>query len=161
LKVSREDDNLPKYIKNGKVDINFLLKEFQDFWRENSEIWIKRYEENLYQYVEAAPHLVLQAFLQRVINGGGTIHREMALGTKRSDICIEWEGQKYPIELKIFENEKTKTEAIKQVQKYMDRMGSNIGWIVIFDRSADKSWEEKLYVEENIVGNNNVWMFGC
>ncbi|MCL2844414.1 MAG: AAA-like domain-containing protein [Chitinivibrionia bacterium] len=161
LITAREDDKLPKYIKNGKIDINFLIREFQDFWRENSEIWVKRYEEDLYQYVEAAPHLVFQAFVQRVINGGGEIHREMALGTKRSDICIEWEKQKYPIELKIYESEKTKTKAIEQVQMYMDKVGSKDGWIVVFDRSAEKTWEEKLYFEETTVGDKRIRIFGC
>ena len=161
LKASRENDNLPKYIKNGKIDINFLLKEFQDFWRENSEIWVKRYEKDLYQYVEAAPHLVFQAFVQRVINGGGEIHREMALGIKRSDICIEWEKQKYPIELKIYESPKTKEKAVEQVQMYMDKVISKDGWIVIFDRDTEKLWEEKLYFEEITLGNKNIYVFGC
>ena len=112
LKVENPNDNSPKYVKDGKIDVNFLLRNFQDFWRENSEIWIKRYKENFYEYEEAAPHLVLQGFLQRVINGGGQISREMALGTKRADICIEWENQKYPIELKLYKNAKTTEEAI-------------------------------------------------
>jgi len=95
IKLERPDDNLPKYLKGGRIDIDTLLREFQSFWRENSEIWIKRYKENFYQYDEAAPHLVIQAFLQRVLNGGGHISREMALGKKRADICIEWQGQRY------------------------------------------------------------------
>ena len=32
--------------------------------------------------------MVMQAFLQRIINGGGCIIREMALGTKRANICV-------------------------------------------------------------------------
>ncbi len=42
------------------------------------------------EYKEAGPHLLLQAFLQRIINGGGRIHREYALGRKRTDLFIEW-----------------------------------------------------------------------
>jgi hypothetical protein len=61
---------MPRYLKNGNIDMTCLLEDFQSFWRENSEIWIERYE-----YKEAAPHLILQAFLQRVVNGGGTIAR--------------------------------------------------------------------------------------
>ena len=92
LRTKYKDYDVPHYLKGGKININALLKDFQVFWRENSEIWIQRYKENFYQYDEAAPHLVIQAFLQRVINGGGNISREMALGKNRSDICVEWEG---------------------------------------------------------------------
>ncbi|MDR2732384.1 MAG: AAA-like domain-containing protein, partial [Fibromonadaceae bacterium] len=62
IKTKYKDYEIPHYLKGGKIDINALLKDFQTFWRENSEIWIERYKENLYQYNEAAPHLVIQAF---------------------------------------------------------------------------------------------------
>ena len=161
LKVEKPDDELPKYIKDGKIDITFLLTEFQAFWRENSEIWIKRYEENLYQYVEAAPHLVLQAFLQRVINGGGIIYREMALGKDRADICIDWQGQRYPIELKMYRNAKTEEEAVQQILKYMEKVGSNNGWVVIFDRNTGTTWDEKIYIKEKNVNGKKIMIAGC
>jgi len=49
---------------DGSIDITKLLTMFKDFWLTNSHIW----RENIAGYVEAAPHLVIQAFLQRVIN---------------------------------------------------------------------------------------------
>ncbi|MDR2390089.1 MAG: hypothetical protein LBE84_00190 [Planctomycetota bacterium] len=55
-----------------------LLKAFQRFWRENAETYHKKDE-----YLEAVPHLVLQAFLQRVANGGAVVTREMAVGRGR------------------------------------------------------------------------------
>jgi hypothetical protein len=160
LKVELPNDNLPKYVKDGKIDVNYLLKEFQVFWRENSEIWVKRYKENFYEYEEAAPHLVLQGFLQRVINGGGQIDREMALGTKRADICIKWENQKYPIELKLYKNEKTTADAIPQILRYMEKCGVSEGWLFLFDRSTEKSWEDKLYFKEEIVNEKKINIFG-
>jgi predicted house-cleaning noncanonical NTP pyrophosphatase (MazG superfamily) len=160
LKIERPDDNLPKYIVQGKIDINALLKEFQIFWRENSEIWIERYKKNLYQYDEAAPHLTIQAFLQRVLNGGGHISREMALGKNRCDICIEWEGQKYPIELKL-KGSRTIGSANEQILKYMASTGSEEGWIVMFDRGAEKSWDEKIYMREEFVDGKKITVVGC
>jgi hypothetical protein len=161
MQTGLPNEDLPKYIKAGKIDINFLLKNFQKFWRENSEIWITRYRENYYQYDEAAPHLVLQAFLQRVLNGGGRIAREMALGTNRADICIEWENQKYPIELKLYKGIKTAKEAIEQILKYMEKTGSKSGWVVIFDRTPKKSWSKKLYIKEIKKPGKKVTIFGC
>jgi len=146
IKDNYTDYTVPRYMKNGKIDMDFLIKDFQEFWRENSEIWIARYKKNFYQYDEAAPHLVLQAFLQRVINGGGYIIREMALGTKRADLCVVYEGQKYPIELKILRSNKSLPEGLEQLAVYMDKVGSSDGWLVIFDRDTEKSWEEKLYM---------------
>ena len=75
----------PSWLLSGGIDMNGLLKAFQEFWRENSEIWMEKYE-----YKEAAPHLILQAFLQRVINGGGEILREYA--PNHDDSLISKEG---------------------------------------------------------------------
>jgi len=161
LKTELPNSNLPKYIKAGKININTLLKDFQHFWRENSEIWTTKYKENFYQYDEAAPHLVIQAFLQRVLNGGGNISREMALGKNRADICIEWEGQKYPIELKLYQGAKTAKDATEQILKYMERMGTKEGWVVIFDRTPKKSWSKKLYAKEIKQTGKKITIFGC
>ncbi len=59
-----------------------LLTTFQQFFRENSESWRERFE-----YKEADPQLRPQAFLQRVLNGGGRLNREFGLG-RRTDLLL-------------------------------------------------------------------------
>ena len=151
----------PRYIKNGKMDVDFLISDFQTYWRENSEIWRNRYETELYQYVEAAPHLVMQAFLQKVINSGGKITREMAIGTMRADLCVEYDGHKYPIELKILHNKKSYDDGVRQTAEYMDKVGADKGWLVIFDRDTEKCWDEKIYMKKETVNGKDVVVAGC
>jgi hypothetical protein len=105
--------------------------------------------------------LVLQAFLQRVLNGGGHISREMALGKKRVDICVEWKNQKYPIELKLYKGTKTIKDSTEQILDYMGKVGSKEGWVVIFDRTPKKSWSKKLYVKEVKQARKKITIFGC
>jgi hypothetical protein len=156
----REYD-IPRYLKDGKLDMSFLISDFQQYWRENSDIWVKRYQEDLYQYNEAAAHLVIQAFLQRVVNGGGYIIRKMALGTGRCDLCVVYDGHKYPIELKIKQNIREQSKIYEQILKYMDSVGSDVGWFVIFDKDAEKCWDDKVYVKEEIVDGKRVVVAGC
>jgi hypothetical protein len=106
---------MPRYLKDGRIDMDYLMRDFQQFWRENSDIWIERFD-----YKEAAPHLVMMAFLQRVINGGGQIIREMAAGKGRLDLCLIYENRKYPIELKIRYGEKYLAKGVKKTAEYMD-----------------------------------------
>ena len=42
------------------------------------------------RYHEAGSQLLLQAFLQRIVNGGGRLEREYALGRGRVDLLIVW-----------------------------------------------------------------------
>jgi len=65
--------------------IRGLLSAFQTFFRQHSEHWVERFD-----YREAGPQLLLQAFLQRIVNGGGRIEREYGLGRMRTDLLVIW-----------------------------------------------------------------------
>jgi hypothetical protein len=147
---------IPRYLQGDRLDVDYLLKDFQVFWRENAGIWEKRYD-----YKEAAPHLILMAFLQRVVNGGGQLIREYAASTGRTDICLVYVGQKYPIELKLRYGEGTKAEGLAQTVRYMDALGAKRGWLVIFDRRATVSWEDKLYFNREESGGRQITVVGC
>ncbi|MCL2598047.1 MAG: ATP-binding protein [Paludibacter sp.] len=146
---------MPRYLKNSKIDMTSLMQGFQQFWRENSAIWDERF-----LYKEAAPHLILMAFLQRVVNGGGQIIREMAAEKGRLDICVIYEGHKYPIELKIWRGEKSLSDGLTQTARYMDTFGVNEGWLALFDRRPDRSWDEKIYIRKETAGEKTVIVVG-
>jgi hypothetical protein len=146
---------MPRYLKDGRIDMDFLMRDFQQFWRENSNIWKKKLE-----YEEAAPHLVLMAFLQRVINGGGQIIREMAAGTGRLDICIVYENGKYPIELKLRRGDKSRQEGIEQTVRYMDTYGCTEGWLALFDCRTKVKWDDKIHTRKETVDGKTVTVVG-
>src|SRR4029079_10244307 len=123
-----------------------LIQGFSDFFRENSDIWLDKFE-----YKEAGPHLVMMAFFQRVINGGGVIQREYAIGTRRVDLLIKWGAQKIVIELKILRNKDTVTDGLKQTEDYMDGCGATEGHLIVFDRDVNKTWEEKIFTRNETV----------
>ncbi len=70
---------------DGRLRLADLLTAFQAFFREHSEHWVE-----WFQYKEAGPQLLLQAFLQRIVNSGGRIEREYGLGRMRTDLLILW-----------------------------------------------------------------------
>ena len=141
----------------GGLDVARLLAAFQAFFREHSEHWLGRFD-----YAEAGPQLLLQAFLQRVVNRGGRIEREYGLGRGRTDLLIVWprggrtapgavrsEGR-FVVECKVLHGslERTLREGLAQTAGYMDRCGADAGHLVIFDRSEGKRWEDKLFRRE-------------
>ena len=66
---------------DGRLDPDRLLGAFLAFWREHGQPLL-----GSAPYHEIAPHLVLMAFLHRVVNGHGTIQREYAVGSGRMDL---------------------------------------------------------------------------
>ncbi len=157
----------------GALQLDKLLAAFQDFFREHSEHWVERF-----QYKEAGPQLLLQAFLQRIVNSGGRIEREYGLGRGRTDLLVVWpEGgsaatsgptgpagrpRKYVVECKVLRKglERTLAEGVEQTAAYMDRCGAEAGHLVVFDRRDGRSWDEKLFQASRAAGDGTpirVW----
>ena len=124
---------------DGSLDMPALMAEFQAFWRENSGA-----DKDIYGYREAVPHLVMMAFLQRVVNGGGRILREMALGSHRLDLCVEFGRFRYAVELKRKSQFKPE-KSYAQLVGYLDDLGLSEGWMAVFDEDGSKPWDERLY----------------
>jgi hypothetical protein len=127
---------------DGTLNMGKVLREFQEFYRRNSGAWLQRYE-----YRESAQHLLLMAFLQRIVNAGGEIIREMAVGSGRVDLLVRFGNQEFALELKIRRGRHTIEDGKEQLGRYLDRLGLDEGYLVIFD-PADSEWERKLYIEK-------------
>ena len=145
----------PFWLKpDGSLDMPALMAEFQRFWRENSGA-----DHEVYGYNEATPHLVMMGYLQRVVNGGGRIAREMALGSKRLDLCVEFGKFRYAVELKMKRNF-SPTESPAQLVGYLDHLKLPEGWMAIFDDDASKSWDEKIYTRDEVVDGKTIHFIG-
>ncbi len=152
---------------DGGLDMEKLLAAFQTFFREHSEHWVARFD-----YAEAGPQLLLQAFLQRGVNSGGRIEREYGLGRGRTDLLIIWpQGgrgtpgaapARFVIECKVLHKslEWTIREGLGQTAGYMDRCGAQAGHLVVFDRTDGKSWEDKIFRREESLDGRTLTVWG-
>ena len=161
IMASPIQESIPKEIQtpgfvnqDGILNIEKLLKEFQKFYRRNSDAWLERYE-----YKESAHHLLLMSFLQRIINAGGEIIREMAVGNGRIDMLVKFAKQEFAFELKIKRAKFTIEDGKEQLDRYLDKLGLKKGYLVIFD-PGDIPWEEKLYWQEIVYNDKTIIMVG-
>ncbi|GHV75994.1 hypothetical protein AGMMS49942_08150 [Spirochaetia bacterium] len=149
---------------DGSLDMDALLREFQKFWRANSEMWEQQRKQQ-FNYTEAFPHLLLQAFLQRVLNGGGRIDREYAAGRGRMDLAVEFLDMMYIIEIKLIYDysspEAVKEQGLQQITKYRDTIDAKApAYLVIFDRRSEGKklpWNERLTWAEH----SGITVVGC
>ncbi len=145
------------YIKaDGGLDLPKLMAGWQEFWREDGHL-----AADGFSYREAGPHLMLMAFLQRVVNGGGRIEREYGLGRGALDLMILWKQERHAIEVKLRRNERTEQVALPQIARYLDTCGLSEGWLVMFDLRKEPSWEQKLFVREVEFEGKRVRIVGC
>ncbi len=129
----------------GELMTDALLQAFLKFWLQHGEPLLKSAS-----YPEIAPHLVLMAFLHRVINGGGTLEREYAIGRDRMDLCLCYGEVTLGIELKVWRTKKADplSKGLEQLDGYLARLKQDSGWLVIFDRRENAlELEERLKTE--------------
>jgi hypothetical protein len=141
-----------------KLDLAGILGAFVAFWRQHGE-WMTKGQ----AWPEAAQQIVLMAFLQRVVNGGGVIEREYGLGTLRLDLLIRWyvrvdqygaalEEDLHALECKVWRDGKKDptAEGLHQLDSYCARLGLDRGTLLVFDaRSSNEvPWEERGAFEQ-------------
>ena len=140
------------------MDLHKLLTAFATFYGEHAEHWLRRFED----YREAAPQLILQAYLQRIVNGGGRIEREYGLGRGRTDLLVLWPqetGQPYDlwrrfvIECKVLRDsnrrsmEATVERGVEQTLGYMKKCDAEKGHLVVFDRRGTSAASDEPSAE--------------
>ena len=134
---------------DGRLDLERLLQEFASFWREHGDVLTAGAS-----YHEVAPQLVVMAYLQRVVNGGGQIEREYGVGRGRIDLLLRWPYrgasgerllQREAIEIKVWRPGKPDplAQGLVQLDAYLGRLGLDSGWLVILDRRAEAAPIEK------------------
>jgi len=135
----------------GELNIDALLEAFLKFWRQHGEPLL-----GSTGYHEIAPHIVLMAFLHRVVNGGGTLEREYAIGSDRMDLCLRYKDVTLGIELKVWREKKRDplSEGIEQLESYLGRLGLDFGWLFVFDRRKNAlPMEERLSTQVVLTQN--------
>ena len=131
----------------GRLNMDKLLSAFRTFFGEHAEHWLG----HLGAYREAAPQLILQSYLQRVVNSGGRIEREYGLGRGRTDLLVRWPreaGQpsdlweRFVVECKVLRDSDRKSLAwtvekgVEQTLGYMAQCGAEEGHLVVMDRRS-------------------------
>jgi hypothetical protein len=151
-----------------RLDMPKLLAAFQQFFREHSEAW-----EEGFAYREAGPQLLMQAFLQRIVNGGGRISREYGLGRKRTDLFLEWpldEAQGYHgpvqrvvIELKLVRKapEAALQQGLEQTADYARQVGADEAHLVLFERRPGIGWDERIWQRAQAHGGREIGVWGA
>ena len=126
-------------LPDGRLAFRRVMRAFGKFWREHGEILATDMP-----YPEAGPQLVLMAFMQRIVNGGGYIDREYGIGRKRIDLLVRYpykkkDGnraeQRRAVEIKVWRKGEANPlkKGLSQLDDYLESLGMSRGTLVIFD----------------------------
>ncbi len=142
-------------LPDGRLAFKKLLHGFMGFWSEHGAALL-----SATPYHEVAPQLVLMAWMQRLVNGGGYIDREYGVGRGRIDLLVRWPYrrpngkravQKRAVEIKVWRPKQADPlkRGLEQLDGYLKQLRLPRGVLVIFDRRSPKRiaeprWEEAV-----------------
>ncbi|MDR1732918.1 MAG: ATP-binding protein [Synergistaceae bacterium] len=156
---------------DGRLDMDQALQVFQRICQEQLEGWKKGCA-----YRDAVFHLLMQAFLQRILNGGGLLDRHYGLGLGRVDLLIRWrypksalpdqqQEQRIVLELKTIRQnnpdpKQVFSEGLMQTARCASRASAGEAHLIVCDERPGWGWAEKIYdrVEQSSDGRDiHIW----
>ncbi|MBQ1597862.1 MAG: hypothetical protein II080_04410 [Lachnospiraceae bacterium] len=121
-----------RFIEDGKLNVRLILTKFIDTYHEVCGPLEERFKE------KDGRELFL-LYLKPIINGTGNYYIEaQTRDQRRTDVIIDYLGQRYIIEMKIWRGERYNTEGEKQICEYLDYYGLNTGYMLSFNFNAKK-----------------------
>jgi hypothetical protein len=130
-------DGLNQYrLPNNALDMQLIMEKFQTFMR-------LQYSKKDHDFLERDGRLIFLAFLRPIINGAGHEFKEPQISEERRlDIVITFYQHQYVVELKIWHGQVAHEKGLFQLAAYLDRLGLDTGYLLIFDNSKRKNWKK-------------------
>ena len=120
------------FVRDGRLNVRLVLERFIDTYHEIYGPLGERFRE------KDGRELFL-LYLKPIINGTGNYYIEaQTRDRKRTDVIIDYLGQQYIIELKIWRGDRYNEEGEKQLISYLDRFGLTVGYMLSFNFNKNK-----------------------
>ena len=136
------------HLPNKGLDMQKVLVNFQTFMK-------KEYNEKDRAFLERDGRLIFLAFIKPIINGVGFDFKEPQVSEeKRLDVVITYHQHLYVAELKIWHGDAAHEKGLTQLADYLDRLGLEAGYLLIFDHNKKKTWKKDWVV---VAGKRIFW----
>ena len=130
-------------VENGRFNMELCLQKFAKHYAEI-------YRQKDRDFLERHGGLLFLTYLKPFINGHGYCYFESQTNDFRIDIVVEYEGEQFVIELKIWHGAKAHEKAYEQLANYLKIKNNEAGYLLTFDFRKEASKERKAqWVEQD------------
>ncbi len=128
----RGDSDRIAFIKNNRLDMDLVLKKFveyfHDIYSKEDEIFIEKYGRKFFLL-----------YLKPIINGTGNYYLEaQTRDARRTDVIVDYLGEQFIIELKIWRGNEYNERGEKQLTEYLDYYHEDKGYLLSFNFNRKK-----------------------
>jgi len=139
------------FIEDGKLNVRLILSRFIDTYHEIYGPLVEHFKEK-----DGREQFLL--YLKPIINGTGNYYIEaQTRDQKRTDVIIDYLGQQYIIEMKIWRGERYNADGEKQNSEYLDYFGLTTGYMLSFNFNKKKeTGVDRVQIGEKVLFEGTV-----
>ena len=120
------------FVMNGKLNMRLVLQHFVD-------TYLKVFGPLEDKFKEKDGRELFLLYLRPIINGTGNYYIEAQTRDQtRTDVVVDYRGQQYVVELKIWRGQRYNEAGEKQLQEYLDYFGLDVGYMLSFNFNKTK-----------------------
>ena len=125
-------NNMNQFITGGKLNMDLVLEKFVTYFTDI-------YGHNDERFVEAHGRKFFLLYLKPIINGAGNYYIEaQTRDSKRTDVIIDYLGQQFIVELKIWHGNEYHERGEEQLREYLDYYHLEKGYLLSFNFNKKK-----------------------
>ena len=134
------------FIKDGMLNMDLVLKKFVEYFNEI-------YGEKDVAFIEKYGRKFFLLYLKPIINGIGNYYIEaQTRDARRTDVIVDYLGEQFIIELKIWHGDEYNERGEKQLIDYLDYYRKDKGYMLSFNFNKNK----KVGVNEIRIGDKTI-----
>ena len=134
--------------ENGRLDMDTVMRKYVETFDDIYGAQHQKFDES-----EGRRRFLM--FIRPIINGSGNYHiEEQTRDTKRMDIVIDYLGERFVIELKVWRGDAYNRQGEKQLSDYLESFHLKKGYMLTYNFNKKKEigvkevwFEDKLLVE--------------
>jgi len=134
------------FIHDGRLDMDMTLKKFVDYFTEI-------YRENDEKFIEEYGRKIFLLYLKPIINDVGNYYIEaQTRDARRTDVIVDYLGEQFIIELKIWHGTEYKERGEQQLADYLEYYHKDKGYMLSFNFNKKK----EIGIKEMQVGGKTI-----
>lgn len=140
------ENNKPQFIKGNRLDMDLALEKFVEYFTDI-------YGDNDEKFVETYGQKFFLLYLKPIINGTGNYYLEaQTRDASRTDVIVDYLGQQFVVELKIWRGNEYNERGEKQLAEYLDYYHLDKGYLLSFNFNKKKQVGVKeLRVRDKVI----------
>lgn len=124
--------NRNQFVSGGRLNMELVLSKFVEHFTDI-------YSENDEKFVEAYGRKLFLLYLKPIINGTGNYYIEaQTLDAKRTDVIVDYLGEQFVVELKIWHGNEYHERGERQLAGYLEYFRQEKGYMVSFNFNKKK-----------------------